>query len=260
MGAERQTVRLAQEQGLSAPLVVLTGGSSGLGAAMAEQLAGSGHRVLSLARRRSDALPEAVQQWEADLSDPVPVTERLRTWLAGQSPAEVASATLISNAGTNTAPGPLSHADPAELSRALRVDLEAAVLLTSTFLASTRSWPVPRKVLLISSGVGRRPLAGSATYGAAKAGLDQLARAVALEEAAEMSGARIVSLAPGRFETRMMALMRDADPELFPNREEFVKLKEEGELDTPEEAAAKVLAYLARPDFGDEPVADVRKG
>lgn len=240
-------------------LVILTGGSSGLGAAMAEQLNESGHFVISLSRRHSDALPTAVEQWQCDLSDPVPVAERLRTWLGRQLPSEVAGATLINNAGTNTAPGPLSGGDPAELSRAMRVDLEAAVILTSAFLAATRSWPVPRKVLLISSGVGRTPLAGNAAYGAAKAGLDQLARTVACEEAAEPNGARIVALAPGRFETPMMALLRDADARSFPQREEFVKMHAAGELDSPAVAAAKVLAYLWRPDFGDDPVADVRQ-
>ena len=242
-----------------APLVVVTGGSSGLGLAMATRLAAAGQRVVSLALGRSDAMPDHVEQWDVDLSDPVPVARRLHDWLVAQHVERTTSVTLISNAGVNTTPAPLAHGDPAELSRALRVDLEAAVLMTNAFLAATREWTVPRRVLLISSGVGRTPLAGSATYGAAKAGLDQLARGVALEEAAATNGARIVSLAPGRFETGMMVLMRDADPELFPDRDAFVALKEEGQLDTPDQAAAKVLAYLERPDFGTTPVADVRE-
>lgn len=250
---------LRRMHGSAPSLVILTGGSSGLGRAMAAQLAEAGQRVISIARHHGDGLPGAVEQWEADLSDPVAAAERLAGWLGEQDAAAAAGATLISNAGVNTTPEPLSHADRAELSRALRVDLEAAVLLTSAFLAATREWPIPRKVVLISSGVGRHPLAGAAAYGAAKAGLDQLARGVALEEAAEPNGARIVSLAPGRFETGMMGLMRDADPKLFPQRDEFRKLKDGGGLDTPEQAAAKVLAYLHRPHFGDQPVADVRE-
>jgi hypothetical protein len=47
-----------------------------------------------------------------------------------------------------------------------------------------------------------------------------------------LGGARIVSLAPGRFDTGMMALMRDADPALFPARDEFLKLKAAGKLDS----------------------------
>ncbi|MGH8858311.1 MAG: SDR family NAD(P)-dependent oxidoreductase, partial [Polaromonas sp.] len=38
----------------------------------------------------------------------------------------------------------------------------------------------------------------------------------------------------------------------------FARLKSGGQLTSPEEAANRVLAYLARPDFGAQPVADVR--
>ena len=45
---------------------------------------------------------------------------------------------------------------------------------------------------------------------------------------------------------------------MFPDRVRFERLKAEGQLDTPGLAAAKVLEYLDRPDFGSKPVADVR--
>ncbi|MDP3083910.1 MAG: SDR family NAD(P)-dependent oxidoreductase, partial [Rubrivivax sp.] len=112
---------------------------------------------------------------------------------------------------------------------------------------------------LVSSGLGRRAMAGSASYCAAKAGMDHLARAVALEEAAKPHGARIVSLAPGVIDTDMQVQLRGADPALFPSRETFVGLKTGGQLDSPADAAAKVLAYLARPDFGKTTVSDVRE-
>jgi hypothetical protein len=46
---------------------------------------------------------------------------------------------------------------------------------------------------------------------------------------------------------------------LFPDRVRFEKLKAEGRLDSPEVAAAKVLRFLDRSDFGSNPVADVRE-
>jgi benzil reductase ((S)-benzoin forming) len=144
------------------------------------------------------------------------------------------------------------------LSTALRVGLEAPTLLTATFLRASRGWRVPRKVLLVSSGLGRRAMAGSASYCAAKAGLDHLARAVALEEAARPNGARIVSLAPGIIDTDMQVQLRNADASLFPERERFIGLKSAGQLDTPEQGADKLLAYLQRSDFGAQPVGDVR--
>jgi benzil reductase ((S)-benzoin forming) len=117
---------------------------------------------------------------------------------------------------------------------------------------------VPRKVLNISSGLGRRPMAAQSAYCAAKAGLDHFTRCVALEQAALPHGARVCSLAPGVIDTDMQVQLRGADPARFPERATFESLKQKGHLTAPSEAAARVLAFLQRTDFGDNPVADVR--
>jgi NAD(P)-dependent dehydrogenase (short-subunit alcohol dehydrogenase family) len=88
--------------------------------------------------------------------------------------------------------------------------------------------------------------------------MDHFSRAVALEEADRPNGARIVSLAPGVIDTDMQLQLRGADPGAFPDRSTFVKLKAGGQLLTPDDAAARVLAFLDRADFGTQPVADVR--
>ena len=240
------------------PLTIITGASRGLGLAMAQQLAGEGHRLLTIARQRTAQLPSSVTQWtDHDLADPGVTVLQLLAWLAEIDTTGVSAVTLINNAGVVSTPAPLAAGDFAELSRAIRVGLEAPLLLTAAFLRATAAWTAPRKVLLVSSGLGRRGMAGSASYCAAKAGLDNLARALMLEEAARRNGARIVSLAPGVIDTDMQVQLRTADPALFPERKVFVGLHEGGQLDSPAKAAAKVLAYLARADFGAEPVASV---
>jgi benzil reductase ((S)-benzoin forming) len=113
-------------------------------------------------------------------------------------------------------------------------------------------------VLHISSGLGRRGMASSASYCAVKAGLDNLARAQALEEALQANGAKVVSLAPGVIDTDMQVQLRGADPQSFPDHDMFVQLKSGGRLDSAAVAAGKVLACLNRADFGDNPVADIR--
>ena len=242
-------------------LTILTGASRGLGLALAEQLLARGHRLLTLSRRPPRlAVPDGAELlcWQADLAEPAPLAAQLEAWLSGAGGAGVASATLIHNAGVMPTPAPLADVGTAELSNAMRVGLEAPLLLTSAFLRSTRSWRLPRKVLLISSGLGRRAMAGATAYCAVKAGMDHLARCVALEEAERPDGARIVSLAPGVIDTDMQLQLRGADPALFPERERFAGLHAEGRLDTPAQAAAKVLKRLDSPGFGLEPVADVR--
>ena len=244
-------------------LTLLTGSSRGMGEAMARQCLQAGHQVLGLARHASAGLaalaaPQQLTQWEIDLGDAQGVAERLAEWLVEQDAERFSTVQLINNAGVIATLAPLSQVPLAETVGALRVGLEAAMLLTSSFLATTAHWPAQRKVLNISSGLGRRAMAGSASYCAAKAGMDHFSRAVALEEAAKPNGARIVSLAPGVIATDMQVQLRSADPVQFPDRRAFEQLLAQGQLASPDEAARKVLAYLARADFGSQPVGDLR--
>ncbi|HRA75363.1 MAG TPA: SDR family NAD(P)-dependent oxidoreductase [Propionicimonas sp.] len=242
-------------------IVVLTGASRGMGRALAVQSLQPGTHLLTLARRPDPALADLVPdggrltQWAVDLADAPAAAARLADWLDGQQPDD---ATLINNAATLSGPGPLREGDPAELALAVRVGLEAPLLLTAAFLRATADWSTDRRVLNISSGLGRRPMAGSADYCAVKAGLDNFSASVALEEAGRPHGARIVALAPGVIDTDMQVQLRGADRSRFPEGDRFEQLRTTGRLDSPEQAAAKVLAYLARPDFGSTPVADVR--
>lgn len=246
-------------------LTILTGASRGMGLALAEQLCAPDALLLCISRATSSELEKwagergaALTQWTADLADPVPVAARILAWLSAQDPRALASATLINNAGMIGRLGPLDPIDSPTLTMTLRVDLEAPMQLTAAFLTATRAWTMPRKILNISSGLGRRAMAGGAMYCAAKAGIDHFSRCVALDEAERPHGARIVSLAPGIIDTGMQADLRASDPARFPARDDFVRSKEVGALTSPADAAARVLAYLARADFGDAPVADVR--
>jgi benzil reductase ((S)-benzoin forming) len=237
-------------------LFIITGASRGLGRAIAEQLHAAGHRVLGVSRQ-TPAAP--FEQWACDLAEPLPVAQRLEVWLAALDASALRSATLINNAALVTEPQPLADADAHALSAAVRVGLEAPLLLTSAFLRATRAWPAPRRVLHISSGLGRRGMASTGPYCAVKAGLDNLARAQALEEALQPNGARVCSLAPGVIDTDMQVQLRSADPQHFPDLDMFAQMKRSGRLDSPAAAAAKVIACLERADFGMQPVGDVRE-
>ena len=250
---------------MSDHVFVITGASRGLGAALAAQLLDPGHRLLCIARRNppefqaeADGRTAPVEQWNVDLAEPAPVASRLAIWLAALDPARVASATLVNNAAALNRVGPIDASEDADIAASLRVGLEAPVLLTAAFLRATRDWRVPRSVLNISSGLGRRAMAGASAYCAVKAGLDHFTRAVALDEANRPHGARIVSLAPGVIDTDMQVQLRSADPAGFPERQTFVGLKQGGQLTSAHDAAARVIAFLRRPDFGANPIADVR--
>jgi benzil reductase ((S)-benzoin forming) len=246
-------------------LYILTGASRGMGLAMAGQLLAPDHRLLCLSRQINPALGAQalalacqVEQWPCDLNQTIDAAAALNAWLSQLDVKHLASATLINNAGVIPRIGPLSASDPADLAQALRVGLEAPMLLTAAFLRATESWDLPRKVLNISSGLGRRAMASQAGYCAAKAGMDHFTRCLALDEARKPQGARVCSLAPGVIDTDMQMQLRGAEPAAFPDQDNFIGLKNLGQLSSPADAASRVLAWLARPDFGANPVADVR--
>ena len=245
-------------------LTILTGASRGLGAAVAEQLLQHGAVLLTMSRRPDPTLGEraakasaSLEQWAIDLADGVSASARLEQWLRSQQNS-FSSATLINNAALAGTTGPIGQSDAPALAAVLRVGLEAPMLLTRAFLLATREWSIPRKVLNISSGAGRHPLAGTAAYCAVKAGLDHFSRVVALDEAHQPNSAMIVSLAPGVIDTDMQTALRESDPRLFPDQPRFAAMKAQGQVPSANDAAAKVLAFLGRGDFGTNVVADVR--
>ena len=246
-------------------LYILTGGSRGMGLAIAEQLLQAGNTLICISRNQQASLTVKAQQagahleqWTHDLVDGATASAALKTWLEKQSAQNFQSATLINNAGVIPHITPLSQADPHNLAMALRVGLEAPMQLCAAFLGATENWPVPRKVVNISSGLGRRAMASQAGYCAAKAGMDHFTRCLALDEALKPNGAKVTSLAPGVIDTDMQVQLRGAAPENFPDQDGFKQLKASGQLTTPAAAAQRILAYLARPDFGSNPVSDVR--
>ncbi len=248
-------------------LYILTGASRGMGLAMARQLLSPEHTLVCISRRvnnelqaQADGQRATLHQWPLDLEQPYTAVQQVGQWLTGQDGRAYASATLINNAAALPQIGPLRRGDSHDLAGALRVGLEAPMLLSAIFLGATQAWPGRRRLLNISSGLGRRAMASQAAYCAVKAGMDHFTRCVALEEAPLDNGARVCSLAPGVIDTDMQIHLRQSPGQYFPDQANFIQLKEKGQLSTPDDAAARVLAYLARPDFGSSPVADVREG
>jgi len=256
---------------MSTRLIIITGASRGLGAALAGQLLQPGVVMLCLSRQRHPTLaPHAarlgaeLEEWPRDLSDSLAVADEVEQWLRGFDARRFDRAELINNAGVIPTVGPADGCSNAELSAALRVGLESAVLLTASFLRVSARWRAERRVLNISSGLGRHAMVGSAVYCGVKAGMDHFSRAVAMDEAHRESqgggyrAARIVSLAPGVVDTDMQLQLRSAEPGGFPSRDRFESLHTSGQLVSAEATAAKIVNYLGRTDFGADALADIR--
>lgn len=194
---------------------LITGGSHGLGRALATQLAERGVRVVIAARDFGPlkTLAETLQRRglhvhavQADIGDKEAIYPLVAqaTLLAG--PIDI----LINNAST-LGPTPLrllADTDCEDLELALGVNVVGAFRLTKALLGSMLLQK--RGVVVnITSDASVQPYATWGAYGASKAALDQLTRIWAAE-LPESAGIRIFAVDPGEMDTRMH---RDAVPD-----------------------------------------------
>ena len=221
---------------------IVTGHTRGLGAALAAQLEADGWDVLGVARSGGERV---------DLGDPAALT----AWLAGGTLrdflADADDIVLVNNAGL-LGPATLAGEQDAEATiAAVNVNVTAPILLTNAVLRD-RPDALPVRVAHISSGAGRRPLAGWSVYCATKAAVDHHAVTVAAED---HDGVRIVAIRPGVVDTDMQGDIRASEG--FPLRADFVAMKERGQLTSAADAARAVLAIVHADDFGGAPLASV---
>ncbi len=238
-------------------LHVVTGASRGLGEAVVRQLLREGHAVAAAARGSApagldDKERELLHWTSIDLGDP----EAARRWIvqAVEAHPRPDAAVLILNAGMLEPVVPVAALEPAALEAHMRVNLLSPMLVAAGFLQATASASPPRRILAVSSGAARRGIAHWSAYCAAKAGLDGFVRALNAESGSDGT-MRAVSLAPGVIDTAMQAVIRGSET---PDRERFLRLHAEGQLVAPQDAAAQLLAYLRRNDFGSHEIDDLR--
>ena len=202
---------------LNGKSILITGGSKGLGRALALNLSSRGARVVIVAREKAE-LDEAVRAVtgnsgiafgiQADVGEKESIYPIVGQAAALAGPIDV----LINNAST-LGPVPLrllADTDCEDFDRVLQVNTLGPFRLIK---AVAGSMLVRRGGLIvnISSDAAIEPYSGWGAYSASKAALDHLTRIAALELAG--TGLLFFSVDPGEMDTRMHAdAMPDADP------------------------------------------------
>jgi NAD(P)-dependent dehydrogenase (short-subunit alcohol dehydrogenase family) len=195
-------MRLAGLFDLSGKRALVTGGSSGIGAAMARALGLAGARVLLVARREA-ALDEVAAQLRGDGIDAQTLSADLADEAALREAAQRAGAIdiLVNAAGINLRQ-PFDAVTPASWQAQLALHLGAPFFLTQALAPgmAARGWG---RIVNIASLQSFRAFADSAPYGAAKGGVVQLTRAIA--QAWGRQGITCNAIGPGFFPTALTA-------------------------------------------------------
>lgn len=173
-------------------IVVLTGAASGIGYATAELFRDLGDKVYGL--DISPTVPEGVEHVECNVGDKAAVDAAVAHC------AQDGRIDVLANIAGIVQFGRFEGISEAEYDRVLAVDLKGPFFLIQAALPHIRA--CGGNVVNVSSVAGNKPQGYSAAYSAAKGGLTQLTRAMALELAPE--GIRVNAICPGTVATPLV--------------------------------------------------------
>lgn len=221
-------------------VAVVTGGGSGIGAAIVAELAARGARVAAFDLDPSTA-PDGVLQVKADVSDDASVRAGVDAVIAGWGRLDV----LVNNAGIG-AQGDVSANDDDEWHRVLDVNVLGIVRLTRAALPHLRQSPAAAVVntasIAATAGLPQRAL-----YSASKGAVLALTRAMAADHLRE--GIRVNCVNPGTADTPWVGRLLDSADDPAAERAALEARQPHGRLVTADEVATTV-AYLASPRSG----------
>jgi NAD(P)-dependent dehydrogenase (short-subunit alcohol dehydrogenase family) len=226
---------------------IVTGVSRGLGAALAATLLERDFAVIGVGRASHPRLTgERYRFVRLDLTDAARVDEILGPALSALADTKPASVCLLNNAATAGAVGTLGRLDAREVVSSLAVNLAAVVTLTNLFCRVFADPALPRRVINVSSGAAQTALAGESIYCVAKAGMEMLTTALAVEQQAPSF--RAITVRPGVIDTDMQAFARSQSRDVLPSVDLFQGFYRDGRLVAPDLVAEKIATRLVEGD------------
>ena len=238
----------------SGTIVWLTGGSSGIGRAMAESVPWDGARIVNVSRR-----PLAgVENVCADLATAEGWATIARSFDRELEGFAGDRAVLVHAAGALAPIGFAGEVDPAAYARCVVLDSAAPQVVGDAFLRALARTRARGILLTVSSGASSHVYEGWSAYGAGKAAVDQWTRTVGAEQARRGGRCRVVAVAPGVVATAMQEEIRATDETAFPAVAKFHELYREGRLRTTAEAARDLWDVALDETLPNGAVIDVR--
>lgn len=215
--------------------VVVTGGAQGIGRAIAGRLEGDGYAVVVLDRATlgraagntvlGDATDLATVEHAADVAEAL---GPLRGW--------------VNNAAVFA--DPAGHAAPVETADAIRINLTLAVIGSGVAVRRFLAGGSAGAIVNVSSHQARRPVRGALAYATAKAGVEGLTRALAVDYGPH--GIRSNAVALGSIVTERYEALLAGDPEHAAGiQDELARLHPLGRPGQPSEVAAAVAWLLS---------------
>lgn len=212
---------------------LVTGATSGIGRAIALELAQAEYRVIAAGRSQralAGIASDRITPLALDVMDRAAVVAALEG---------LSIDVLVNNAGMMPPLGNFADADMDDIDRAIGVNLTAVLALTRLVVPQMRQRGSGH-VLFTGSAAAHAPFPNMAAYSAAKAGISGFAAALRADLAPH--GIRVTEIVPGRVETALYADILDENARAAMYAAKAVQ---------PQDVAQMVRAVLALPEWAD---------
>jgi 3-oxoacyl-[acyl-carrier protein] reductase len=209
--------------------VIVTGGSRGLGLGIARKLAGTGYRVIAVARKENSSLKAAMQ--EAELANPgsfhfvaydLAEIEGIPDLVKNLRKNFGAIYGLVNNAGISF-DGVLALMPTSQIEQIIRVNTLSPIVLTK-YVVRTMMADGGGRIVNLASIVASTGYSGLSVYGATKSSIIGFSRSLAREVG--RMGVNVNSVAPGFVETDMTNGLEDEQREKIARRSALKRLAE----------------------------------
>jgi benzil reductase ((S)-benzoin forming) len=219
-------------------ILIITGGSNGIGKAIAKKYTSENYTVISISR--SNAANVHFQQITADLSNTSSAINAITSAFSMLNLENISSITFVNNAGSLGEVNTLGNLDSEKIQDIIQLNTTTPLVFANEFIRLTKNLHCKKQIINISSGAAINAYSGWSIYCTSKAGLDMTTKAIATEQSEVENGVKCIAIYPGVVDTNMQTAIRKTTPTEFKNVQRFKDLKENNELYSPKFVADRI--------------------
>ncbi len=237
-------------------ILIITGGSKGIGKAIAEYYSVNNYKVFSISRSIIDS--QNITQISSDLSDYKQATQTFKMLLDEVKKESISSITLINNAGRLGEISNLENLSSEDINLSVQLNTTTPLILSSIFINTLQNLNIPKEIINISSGAALSAYAGWSVYCSTKAALDMLTKSISEEQKHVLNGVKCYGIRPGVVDTNMQSQIRNTDKSNFKSVQKFIDLKETNKLFSPDFVAKTIYELQTTNQLIDGETIDLR--